>query len=120
MAASNTSLGSWRTNQTERKARGVNFECIKYSDTKNEIITYLINNMDLLGEDVVSLACETINVLCRRADQALDQAFVAGVLSSGQDGPEERCAPTAESIQYHSKLPEVEKSRALRKAHSHN
>ena len=28
------------------------------------------------------------------------------------------CAPTEESIQFHSRLPEVEKSRALREAHT--
>ena len=74
--------------------------------------------MDLLGEDVVSLACETINVLCRRADQALDQAFVAGVLSSGQDEPGGRCVPTAESTQHYNNLPEAKKICALRKAHA--
>ena len=52
---------------------------------KNDMIDYLVNNRELRGEDVVSQACETTNVLCHHADQALDQALVAGVLSSGQD-----------------------------------
>ena len=61
-------------------------------------------------------ACGIIGESCHQADLALDQAFSAGVLSSGQNGPEGKCAPTAESVQYHNNLPRARKSRTLRKA----
>ena len=96
---------------------------LEYSDVKQECMSAIQNKRQWLGDANVELACDVIQRISGSIDQALDQAYMAGVLASEKDTNEgdlminKKQIPVQESVTfYQTQLNVSQKPKVLKRA----
>ena len=96
---------------------------LQYSEVKLQWITAIQDKRQMLGDDNVKLACSTIQKITESIDEALDNAYMAGILASDESTNEDeplvnqKPIPLSESVTFHqTQLSASQKPKMLRRA----